>query len=373
MFTRIYLFFLICIAIWTYAGTLLFLWFFRNGASVTTIALYFLAMYATAAVILVGLRGRTLSTRRSLVIGLIADAVGYLIALTVTHPVGVVLVGVAFGFNIVFFWTAYNVSHFSATREEHRGLKSGIYFLFMPIFGVVLAPLAGHVAETYGFPLLIASGGVLVLLPLLLIPTLPNYRVVFDLAALRSTRLAPLIFLQGALEAVNFAAIALVTLSFIDTPVATGRFFGLLAAFAGVATLFNTFVSDRLRHRKTFFYASVSLYVASVVLFVVSRNFGTWRVVAGANNFLITLVGAFWVTLVLDHLGGVGVERAMAARELWANLGRSLTLIVAIVSYLLFRSFTAAFAFVALLGVAYIVLAHRQRVYLQESVSETVR
>ena len=367
MFKRIYFFFLTYIVAMVYSQTLLMLWFFKNGISFAEMLFYFAVMYLFVLLLYFIFQDRKFSSRFALLAGVATSALGVLTANFITiNTYYIFIIAFFFALNIIFFWTIYNAMHFKYGEKEEHGFKSGAYFLLFPILSALLAPLAGLVAEKFGYHFLFLSSMLLYMVPVLFVFYLPIFDFKFETReAISKTEYPILIIFQGYIFMLTFNVVPIFTLLFISTPFKLGSFFGYLAIFAAFAALLNSKISDKLKKRASFFYIFTSLNALSYIPLVFSKSLINWQLFSGINNLTYGLGSPFDLTLTLDH-SKVDIVETMLGREIYLNIGRIVMILFALVVFYFTSSLWSALIWSALVPMLYPVIAYYQRVYLRK-------
>jgi len=364
MLKRVYLFFLTYLGAMLYGQSLLLLWFLKNEISFVGILLYFLAMYLFALFFFFILQGRTFSSRFALSFGVATSALGVLVANFLSHPFQIYIISFVFALNIVFFWTYYNILHFRASEEGH-GVKSGAYYFMIIALGVVLSPLAGLVADKFGYHFLFLSSAALYIIPFILSFYMPRFDFHFATREVAKKIEHPvLVAFQGYIFMLTYNAVPIFTLFFITTPLRFGNFLGYLAIFGALAALFNAKVSDRLKKRTSFFYFFTSLNALSYLPLFLSRSFGGWQMFSALNSFTFGLNRPFDMAMTMDH-AKFEIGETMLGREIYLNVGRVSMVLLLLVIYYLTSSFWTALLVSAVVPLLYPLVAYQQKVYLK--------
>lgn len=365
MFKKVFLFYISYLAAMIYAQTLLLLWFLHNGVSYIDMLLYFLVFYVAVVSLFFILKGIKFNSRNALLIGVGTSALAILVANAMTHVYFIYIIAIIFSFNIVFFWTIYNTLHFKYSESHEHGFKSGMYFLFSPIFSTILAPIAGVVVERFGYHTLFLSSMVLYAIPMYLALKLPSFDFKFDTyKALRNMEHKVLIVMQGYIFMLSYNIVPIFTLFYINTPGKLGNFFGYLAILSAFTALINSKISDRLKKRAFFFYFfNIINSISYIPLAFVSSVFG-WGLFTSISNLTYGLSNPFNFALTLDHRKGEIID-TMAAREIYLNLGRVIMILVALIVFVFTKSLNMALLVSVIISFAYPITAYFNRVYLK--------
>jgi MFS family permease len=366
MFKRIYTFYFSYWAAMSFSQALIVFWLSKNGLGFSDIVIFFLITYLVALVGIFLLDKIKMKTKPSFLLGVLLSALSIAVLMHITSIWQVYLSAVIGGFNIIFFWIPYNIVHFKFSHEKRRGLNSGAYFLISPIIGITLQPLAGMVAEKFGFETMFLIGLAMYLLPIFLIKYLPNFDWNLDIRKeFFSSRFNWSTFFQGFTSRINWALIPIFTLFFIKTPQAFGNFFGYLAVLAAVVSLVNAHFSDKIKSRKLFYYLFSSLVVVSFLPLAFIHNIYYWVIFAGINSICMYLANPFWLAFNLDYYKELGVEKSMILREVFLDLGYSAILLMALFVFYLTSSPKMSLIIVSLLACLLPIVSYLQKVYLK--------
>ncbi len=367
MFKRIYFFYLTYLIAMVYSQTLLMLWFFQNGVSYVGMLFYFLLIYLPVLPLSFLLKGRKFSSRGALLVGVAASAGAVLMSNFITgHTYLIFFISLIFTLNTLFFWVIYSTMHFKYSHNKEHGFKSGAYYLLVPVLGVFLAPLAGLIAERFGYHFLFYSSMLLYAIPFCLVFFLPSFDFEFKAReALYNTKHSLLITFQGSIFMLVTNIIPIFTLFFITTPLKLGSFFGYLAVFAAFASLFNAKMSDRIKKRASFFYIFTGLNSLSFIPLVFSNSLAGWQIFSGINSFTYGLANPFSLAMILDH-NDHNIENAMLARQIYSSLGAIFIIVLLLCVYYLTSSWESALICSALVPLLYPVIAYFQKLYIKK-------
>ncbi len=364
MFKRIYFFFLTYIVSITYAQALTALWFYKNGASFATLILFFFITYTVSLALMYLLQNVTIRSRTALYIGVLTSALGVIVVVPFFGVWQIYLAGFLFGLNIPLLWITYNIMYFKWSDEKDHGVKSGAYFLLFPAAGIVFGPLAGFVAERYGFPIFYVSGFLIYILPLFLIRYLPHFEFSFDVRKeLSSIKFDWVTTLTGVAGRIYFDLIPIFTLFFIDTPSSLGKFIGYLALMTAIASLVNGYISDKMKNRKLFFYVTSTLAVGSFIPLLFVHTAVGWGFWAGIATLAATLASPFWMVYNIDVRKSLGIEKAMVLREIFRHVGYIIALGLAFIIIQITGDFRIGMAVVIVIALTLPIAAYLQGVY----------
>lgn len=365
MFKKVYTFYLVYLAVMVYSQTLLMLWFQTKGVSYLEMLFYFLVFYVATLSFFFLFSGVKFTSRQALATGVVASGMAVLIASMLAYKYEIYIIAVLFALNIVFFWTIYNTLHFKHSADHEHGYKSGIYFLLSPVFSTVLVPLAGLIAERFGYYTLFVSGVCFYVLPLYLALRLPSFEFRFHtVKALKNLEHKVLVTMQGYIFMLSFNIVPIFTLFYINTPSKLGNFFGFLAVLSALTALANARLSDRLKKRAFFFYTFNILNSISYVPLALASSVTSWSIFASISNLTYGLSNPFNFALTLDHKKQEIVD-TMLGREFYLNLGRVIMILVALITFYFTQSLHKALLVSVIVSFAYPLIAWRQKVYLK--------
>lgn len=322
-----------------FSSTLFVFWLSKNNFGFSTLVLYYLGTFLVTLLGILYLPKSNLTAQKSIFWGIIFNLIYVLILIKIFSPIQLFISAIFSGLNVIYFWIPYNTMYFKYSSTEKRGLNSGIYYLITPIVGITLQPLAGIVADKFGFEIMFSIGILLYIIPIFLIRFLPNFEWNFDIRKeLSILKFNWSTFFQGVSSRINYSIITIFTLFFITNPISFGGFFGYLALIAAVASIINGYISDKIKNKKYFYYLFSTLAVVSFLPLAFVDNPYYWALFVGISNLCIYLANPFWFTFNLDYYKDFGIEKTMALREFFLNTGYVFSLFIV---FLIF-SFTSS-------------------------------
>lgn len=352
-----------------FSQTLIILWLFKNGFSFSQIIFYYIASYFVALIGIFFLRKIKMELKSTILLGVLLSILSVAVLINITGSYQLYLSAFITGLNTIFFWIPYNIMHFKFSSQNNRGLNSGLYFLVTPIISISLQPLAGVVAEKFGFEMMFLVGILLYIVPIALITILPNFN--FDLNIKKEffeNKFNWSTFFQGFASRINWTLISLFTLFFITTPKAFGSFFGFLAMFTAIASLINAYISDKIKNRKVFFYLFTSIAVISLLPLAFVKNIYYWGIFAGIASMCMYLANPFWLAFNLDYYKEIGIEKTLILREVFLNLGYIFTLMIAFFVFYLTASTKISLMVVCIIACLLPLISFWQRVYQNKKI-----
>ena len=347
-----------------FSQTLLVFWLYKNNFGFSSLIIYYISSFLFALLGILYLPKKTNNSKRNIFLGTLFSALSIFVLIKIFNPWQLLISAIFTGLNVVYFWITYNIMHFKYSSEGKRGLNSGIYFLITPIIGITLQPLAGIVAEKFGFTILFFIGMLLYSIPIFLIRYLPSFDLNLDVKkGLKNLKFNGATFLQGATSRVNYSLIPIFSLFFLKTPRQFGNFFGYLAIIAALASVFNGYISDKIKNRKVFFYLFTSLAVISFLPLAYINNIYYWGIFAGISSLCMNLVNPFWLTFNLDFYKEIGVDKTMILREVFLNMGYIFTLLVVFIVFYFTSSTQFSLIIITILCCFLPIVSYLQGVY----------
>lgn len=364
MFKRIYFFFFTYMAAMYLSQTLLIFWLFKNGFGFSDLIIYSLGVYVVALVGIVFLPKIKMSAKRAMFFGILQSALIVLVLIKINSPLQLYLSAIFSGLNVIFFWIPYNTMFFKFSSESKRGTNSGIYFLITPIIGITLQPLTGIIAEKFGFEIMFLVGAFCYLIPIIFLKFLPDFEWNLNVKEeLSKIKFNWATLFQGMSSRINYSLIPIFSLFFLKTPKQFGNFFGYLAIITAIASVLNGYISDKIKNRKIFFYFFTSLAVVSFLPLAFVDNIYYWGIFAGISSLCMNLANPFWLTFNLDHYKEIGVDKTMALREFFLNLGYIFTLLVVFLVFYFTSSTKISLIVISVLCCFFPVVSYLQGVY----------
>lgn len=350
-----------------FSQTLVILWLSKNGYNFSNIIFYYLISYIVALTGIFTLGKMKMKLRPTILLGVLFSALSIAVLINISSFYQLYLSAIVTGLNIIFFWIPYNVMYFKFSSEDKRGLNSGMYFLVTPIISITLQPLAGLVAEKFGFEIMFLVGLLLYIIPIFLIKFLPDFEMNLNIQKeLKGLKFNWSTLLQGFTSRINWTLVPIFTLFFISTPKAFGSFFGFLAIFTAIASLINASISDRMKSRRIFFYLFTSLAVASLLPLAFVENIYYWGIFAGITGLCMYLANPFWLAFNLDYYKEIGVEKTIVLREIYLNSGYILTLVLVMIIFYFSSSTKLSLIVVSIIACFMPIVSYLQGVYREK-------
>jgi hypothetical protein len=364
MLKRIYFFFFSYIASMYFAQTLIVFWLSKNGFSFSQLLIYFLFAYIVALIGILFFPKIQINAKRCISFGILFSALQVFVLIKIFSIFQLYLSGIFIGLNLLFFWIPYNIMHFKFSKENSRGFNSGMYFLIFPIIGITLQPLAGIVADKFGFEILFLIGVSGYIIPLILLKFLPSFDYEINVKKyIVEHHFNWSTFFQGMISRINYSLIPIFTLFFIKNPRQFGSFFGYLAIMTAIASVINGHISDKFKNRKIFFYLFSSLAVMSLLPLAFINNIYYWGIFAGIGSLCVSLSDPFWLAFNLDYYKNAGVEKTIVLREVFLNMGYIAMLFISLLVFYFTSSPKASLIVVSVICFFLPIASYFQGVY----------
>lgn len=353
-----------------FSNALIIFWISQNGFDFSSLIIYYLLTFLVALVGILYLSKKVRDSNKSIFLGILFNILTILPIIKIFSPVQLLISAIFSGLNVVYFWIPCNAMYFKFSSENNRGFNSGIYYLITPIVGITLQPIAGLIAEKFGFQMMFFLGIILNIIPMILIWYLPKFEWNLDIKKeLRTLKFNWSTFFQGMSSRVNYSLITVFTLFFIKTPFKFGSFLGYLALVAALASVINGYISDKVKNRKYFFYFFSSLAVVSFIPLAFAPNPYCWGLFAGISGLCMYLTNPFWLAFNLDYYKEIGVEKTMVLREVFLNAGYVFNLLVVFFVFYFTKSTKISLIVISLLCCLMPVVSYFQGIYREKNVT----
>lgn len=352
-----------------FSGALLIFWLSKNGIGFSDLIIYYMVAFFVALISILYLPNKQISSRKTIFLGVLFNLSYVLVLVKIFNPIQLYISAIFLGLTIVYFWITYNIMYFKYSRENKRGLNSGIYFFISPIISITLQPLAGIVAQKFGFYTMFGFGFLMYLIPLFLIRYLPDFKFSLDVKKeLNSLKFNWTLFFHGMSSRINYSLIGIYTLYFMLTPVSFGSFFGYLSLMAASASVINGYISDKIKNRKYFFYSFSVLAVLSFIPLAFVSNPYYWSLFAGINNLCFYLASPFWLAYNLDYYKDIGVEKTMILREVYLNVGYFFNLLIVFLVFYFTSSTKISLIVISVICCLLPVVSYLQGIYRNKNI-----
>ncbi|MEM3086616.1 MAG: hypothetical protein QXO51_02330, partial [Halobacteria archaeon] len=301
----------------SFGWSLMWLYWWKQGLSLATMALFHGAFFGVAA--LATLLFRSVPMRAGMAVGLLLRGGSLLAAFFVATPLHLALLVVPLSIGLFLFWIPFNVAYFRRTSRDHLALTLGLFFAVFPVLNAVLPALAGGLAASAGFFPVFVLAALFMALGCIPIRGLERDRVPVDLKGALGHRARWLMLLEGGWQGVTFVAVPFFTLTFVDRPAEYGGVLSLFGLAGVAASLLLAWSSDRLHRRRGFLVPITAAMSATTLLAATSTTLLQWEVLNGIASFTAALAPAFMTAVVLESGRGVEVKRisrSLRSREI---------------------------------------------------------
>ena len=346
----------------TFGWALGFLYLYKHGIPMLWLLIFFLLQYG--AIYLVIANSHKYSIRHLFVFSFCLRILALIILSTLIAPYLVYLIGLLQGLAIFAYWVPFNSIYFKLQTEKNRTFMTAVYAGITSLLSLLLPPIAGYVAQQFGYTAVFLASVVLMFIPLCISFTMPHHELEFDpaSAAARHKKLRSILLVQGIFDTISLAAIPLFVLLFIDSEIQLGFFLSYIG-LAGVAGSFILAkIADKHHTRKVFVYPLTILLGTLLILLGFSAgNFYLFLVVSGLLSTVTVLMAPFFVTMVFDNYRNV--TEAVIAREMMLALGRVVGMLVLIVSFAVLKTPAYGFIAIGLVTWLYPYLVYKKGIY----------
>jgi len=295
--------------------------------------------------------------RNALIFGLLCLCIEYSLFLIV-HDAWLlgILVGVAFGLYLPFFWIPVNILMARMTEKGDRGVTYGAFFFAWPLAAFVAPLLGGLVIGFANYSLLFIIGIVIIASTIGVVFAYRNYipkkqvmRIRIDALGKRNV-LA--LFGEGGFEGVFWAGLILVTYVFTQDEVAIGALFSLFGLCAGIMAIILGKVSDKIQNRVFFLRVSALASIPCVIAVSYASSVEEFALTNGLLEVACFVLPIFLFAILTDKMEDAKND-SVVGREFFLNIGRVFT--VSILMTLLYFGFTPQQCF--LLCIPFLVLS----------------
>ena len=280
--------------------------------------------------------------RNAIMFGLLCLCIEYSLFLVVHDGwlLGI-LVGVAFGLYLPFFWIPVNVLMARMTDKGDRGVTYGAFFFAWPLAAFVAPLLGGLVIGFANYSLLFIIGIAIIASTIGVvfaygkyIPTKQVMRIRIDALGKRNV-LA--LFGEGGFEGVFWVGLVLMTYVFTQDEVAIGALFSLFGLCAGIMAIILGKVSDRIQNRVFFLRVSALASIPCVIAVSYATSLEEFAITNGLLEVACFVLPIFLFAILTDKMEDAKND-SVVGREFFLNIGRVVT--ISILMTLLYFDFT---------------------------------
>ncbi|MEM4272585.1 MAG: hypothetical protein QXH30_03255 [Candidatus Bilamarchaeaceae archaeon] len=333
-------------------GSLLFFYLAALGYSVVQMLTLLFIMYLVPTLMLI--IPRHVETETSLAVGAVSQGLAYAaFAYFGGSAFGLIVLSVVGSLCFLFFWTPFNSMWFALEGRGKAG--QGAVAIGIPvILGVALPFITGLVAEQMGYSAVYwIAAAVLFLCAWLAYKMIPSRRFTYPLRESLNEfkNFRTLSFLEGLAGTATYTLMGIITIKYFSDPVGFGAFGSLAMVLAVAATMLFAKISDQKQKRREFVIIfALGLGISSVLAAFV-QDIYLWFVVTVLVNFFRIIFFPFPLAVMLDVKKDV--PRAVYAREIMLNLGRSFGFLLAIALYMGYGNLQVPLAVIGLSPIAY--------------------
>lgn len=275
-----------------------------------------------------------LSSRKSWGIAAIANFLCLAAVIPYVHSSQLFIMAGLAGLALVYFFVPYNIAFFESSDRTRTAGRSALLFSIPPIIGVAAPVVAGYLISISVWHLWISS-----FVSLLLVLWISRHSVAFSLPmnSLKSfsatTRLHPVIFLEGFWEALVITVLPVLSLFYFPKPASYGLYLSYLSIIAAGANLLLGRLSDRIHRRRSILLPiSFILLVSTVSLTVGVQSLPMFVLITSVIQFFLPV---FWnITTAIFVDSYKTLRQAFPGRELVLATGRLFGILL---SYMLYR------------------------------------
>lgn len=280
--------------------------------------------------------------RNAIMFGLLCLCIEYSLFLVVHDGwlLGI-LVGVAFGLYLPFFWIPVNVLMARMTDKGDRGVTYGAFFFAWPLAAFVAPLLGGLVIGFANYSLLFIIGIAIIASTIGVvfayrkyIPTKQVMRIRIDGLGKRNV-LA--LFGEGGFEGVFWVGLVLVAYVFTQDEVAIGALFSLFGLCAGIMAVILGKVSDKIQNRVFFLRVSALASIPCVIAVSYATSLEEFALTNGLLEVACFVLPIFLFAILTDKMEDAKND-SVVGREFFLNIGRVVT--ISILMTLLYFDFT---------------------------------
>lgn len=295
--------------------------------------------------------------RNAIIFGLVWLCIEYLLFLIVHDGwlLGII-VGVAFGLYIPFFWVPVNVLMARMTDKGDRGVTYGALFFAWPLATFVAPFLGGLVIGFANYALLFITGIAIIASTIGVVFAYKKYIPTKQVMRIRINALGKRNVLallgEGGFEGVFWAGLILVTYAFTQDELAIGALFSLFGLCAGIMAIILGKVSDKIQNRVFFLRVSALASIPCVIAVSYASSVEEFALANGLLEVACFVLPIFLFAILTDKMEDAKND-SVVGRELFLNIGRAVT--ISILMTLLYFDFTPQQCF--LLCIPFLVLS----------------
>ena len=332
-----------------FGGTFIYLYLFLKGFSYFELGVFTVLIYATPFLVLLKRRKVFLAT--SMKQGILIKMLTFASVAFADSMAALVLCALFLGISRVFYWVPYNVALLSLDTNR-AGLLSSLAFALPTLFGIVLPALGGIVADTFSFEIVFAIS-ILILFGSLFTTGRIKEKTIIDFDGIvswkKTTGIKTLMIIHGVWQGINWTALPLITIYFLESATSYGAFFAYLGLVGAISSVFLGHRTDKNNNRKKVLYpAAIGLGITTLVSgFAGGLIF--WAAARGFVSFFDNLCAPFTFSVVVDS--HKDLQQSFIANEMSIAAGRTLGAVVVLLSIAVGNIYLSLIA----AGLAYLV------------------
>ncbi len=296
-------------------------YFISLGFNEVDILLYFLSFFTFP---LIWFRvTRNWKIKNYLTFGLMTRATCFILAMSVTESWHMILVGIFFSFIMTDYWAVYNTLVEDNTKKENRAFINSLVMGIVPVVNMFTPIVAGYIADQHGFFWMLATGFVLMSIPVALSRGMSSKRMLMNLwrANHNNRHIYEVMFLEGFSNAAGWAIPMFVTLKFVTTNMEFGTFFSYLALLGVISSLILSKRSDKKGQRRKYITPVMIMNGIGLIIAGFADSFLMWTIGLSIYNIFLRIEWPVTWAMVTESTRSIG--DAMIAREFWLNVGRA--------------------------------------------------
>lgn len=345
----------------SFSWSFFYLYMFKSGFTYVDFALFKIASYGFAVVLMLNMR--RFETRKAVALGFFGFA-ALLIATPYVHTAaGLIFLGLVDGLTFPLFWIPFNVRYFMFCKGGESAYLAALSAILPAVLGIA-APLAGGmIMDSYGAAPVFWIGGIVLAVSGVYYGFRQEGSITVHLrSALAASRgIRSLVFVQGYWQAVDWLCVPLVTFYFLTSATSFGGFLSYLAVFGAFSTLYFSRMSDKSGNRVNYLYPSVLMTAATTILSAYTTDVLNWFLVRAAVGFFVAVSSPFTTSVVLDRVKNTA--DAMYVREIMLNSGRAAGVATILLCQLYFGGFQKAFIPSGMLLLTYPLIVEYKKLY----------
>ncbi len=313
-----------------FGWTFVYLYLFLKGFSYFELGVFTVLIYATPFLVL--LKKRKVFLSISMKQGIFIKMLTFASVAFADSMLALILCAIFLGISRVFFWVPYNVALLSLGTNR-AGLLSSLAFALPTVFGIVLPALGGIVAEAFSFEVVFALSIVILFGSLFATNRIKEKTIInFDgiVSWRKTTGIKTLMMIHGAWQGINWTALPLITIYFLESATAYGAFFAYLGLVGAISSVFLGHSTDKNNNRKKVLYpATIGLGITTIISgFAGGLIF--WAAARGFVSFFDNLCAPFTFSVVVDN--HKDLQQSFIANEMSIAAGRTLGAVVVLLS-----------------------------------------